>query len=193
MASVDEEVGDYAPPPATLAAQLVNNLTNGRKPSFREEQDDFKLIVAEVSNFDKIKDDNTTLEEITEYNHKLVYVVSKATLEVLINDDPFANQARLIEQASQGLEVLIASIQETPSILEAVAAPDSTLRTGRDIPLWLWLFPRLLTLVGRDRCEALQDRLNLFFKSAFTVSKSPRLSNLASHFFYYLRHCADGQ
>jgi serine/threonine-protein kinase ATR len=159
-----------------LAANLVNNL----EPS-RDEQADLQKLLAEVSQYERASDESSP-EEVIEHHHKLIYVVTRTVLEVLTKGNP-ANEEQLLEHAAEGLDVLIATIRETPTVL-----------AGSDPPLWIWLFPRLLALVGMERCQVLQEKIRAFFQAAFgTISKTMELWALNSALFRYLQHCADGK
>jgi serine/threonine-protein kinase ATR len=181
-------------PPSTLAAHLVNNLSTSRRPSKNQEHEDFQLLLTEVSKYEEGAQENVTVEAVVEHHHKRIYVVVKAVLEILTKEGPISNEQDLIQQASDGLQILIATIKETPGVLEHVAGPQSGLHSGVNVPLWIWLFPRLLSLIGRQRCQALQQSISEFFLEAFNVvARSPQLWALNSSFFRYLQHCADSK
>ncbi len=179
-------------PPSTLAAHLASNLSHSRRPSKHGEQEDFQRLLLEVSRHEQDPNRDTSIEAVIEHHHKLIYVVVKAVLEVLTRDDSVLNE-QLLQQASDGLDILIVTIKETPEVLDHIADSDSQLQTGRNAPLWMWLFPRVLALVGRQRCDVLHEKITDFFWVSFsTVSKSLKLWTLNTSFFSYLRRCADG-
>jgi serine/threonine-protein kinase ATR len=163
-------------PPSTLAANLVNNLE-----PFRDEQADLQKLLLEVSQYERDNGESSP-EEIIEHHHKLIYVVTRTVLEVLTKNNP-ASKEQFLEHAAEGLDVLTATIRETPTVL-----------ARSDPPLWIWLFPRLLALVGMERCQVLQEKIKAFFQAAFgAASKTMELWALNSSFFCYLQHCADGK
>lgn len=185
----------FEPPPSTLAAQLVNNLSNARKRPLQDSEDNFALLTSEVSNFDKNRDDHTTSEEITEHNHRTVYVITRACLDPAHSgeSDPFANKEKVLEVAGQGLDVLLGAIKETPVILVKIAELNGLVRTGRGIPLWVWLWPRLLRLLGKEGCERLWQKIREFFETAFELARKSQVElwGLEQQFSSYLRHCVD--
>jgi serine/threonine-protein kinase ATR len=180
-------------PPSTLAANLANNLSNNRRPSRNEEHEDFQRLLLEVSKQEGDPNTTNSEEALIEHHHKLIYVVAKAVLEVLIKDHGLFND-QLLQQASEGLDILIATIKETPEVLAHVAGQHANLQSGKNVPLWLWLFPRILALVGRPRCDTLQEKITEFFRICFwAVSRSLQLWTLNSSFFLYLHHCTDSK
>ena len=178
-------------PPSTLAANLANNLSTNRRPSRNDEHEDFQRLLLEVSAQEAVVNGASSMKAVIENHHKLIYVVAKAVLEVLTKNVNLFND-QLIQQASEGLDILIVTIKETPEVLDHVAGEAALLQSGSNVPLYLWLFPRILALVGRPRCETLQDKITEFFKICFmATSKSLQLWGLDSSFFYYFRHCTD--
>lgn len=181
--------GDSEPPPSTMAAQLINNLSTTNKPARQAEQDDLKALL-ELSIVTRDAEDFFSPDARVEHHHKLIYVFVRLVLEPLTTDDPFMDIQNVVSQASDALDAFIAAIKETPSVLSYVPKPGSLQSRGGE-PLWLWLFPRLLGLLGRKRCNTLTEKIkDLFFVSFQAVSRHPRLWNLASLFFCYLKECA---
>lgn len=183
--------GDTEPPPSTIAAVLINNLSAAQKPSRRSnEQDELKTIMDEVS----LAVNGGTKLEKAEDKHKLIYVLTRSLLEKLAGDDPFMDVKSLLGQASEALDVFTVHVKEDVSILEYSTPADSTLQ-GRGIePFWVWLFPRILALLGRAKCEILTDQITSFFTVSFqAVARTPRLWTLNSFFFSYLTECASSK
>jgi hypothetical protein len=180
-------------PPSTLAANFASNLSHTRRASKNEEHEDFQRLLLEVSKYEQNMSDETPRVTVIGHHHKLIYVVAKAVLEVLTKDHGLFNE-HLLQQASEGLDILIATIKDTPEVLCHVAGQQAHLQSGSNVPLWTWLFPRILALVGRQQCQTLQEKITTFFETCFSaVSKSLQLWALNSSFFLYLRHCADSK
>ncbi|KFY23332.1 hypothetical protein V493_05913 [Pseudogymnoascus sp. VKM F-4281 (FW-2241)] len=193
--SMDTGPGAFELPPSTLAAKLVNKLSGSHKPSLQGSQDSFGLLVSEVSKFDKTRNEHTTPEEIIENNYRVVYVLTKARLGPVCSDesDPFAKKERVLDDAAQVLDLFITSIKETPEILTKVGTQNDLVRTGRGVPLWIWLWPRLLRLLGKEGCESLWPKVKELFHIAFDMSRvlEVKFWGIGLQFFSYLRHCAD--
>jgi serine/threonine-protein kinase ATR len=178
----------FEAPPSTMAAQLINNLSTTNEPSRPAEQDDLKRLMAEVLEQDTHESDDIALK--LEHKHKLIYVFSRAVLERLRTDDPFINQEQLVGQALDALDIFIVAVKELPGVLEYVLPTGVTLHSRGQEPLWTWLFPRVLTLLGRRQCEKLTEKIKDFFYVSFQAAgRSPQHWNLTSFIFTYLKEC----
>ena len=177
-------------PPSTIAAQLINNLSPLNKPSRQSEQEDLKKLMDEVSNQEASICEFPNEEAKLEHKHKLIYVFARAVLERLTGGDPFLDVQKMIPQASDALEVFIATIKEIPIVLTYCVTPGSELLVRGQVPLWFWLFPRVLALLGRRECGALTEKIKDFFSVCFqVVAQSPMLWNQSSFFFCYFKDC----
>lgn len=180
---------DAEPPPSTMAAQLINNLSSTNKSSRQGGQDALEAL-SELQRLAAEVEQSSSLDLKLEHNHMLIYVFVRLVLEPLLTDDPFMDVPKIVSHASDALDAFISAIKETPSVLSCIPEPGSLQNRGEE-PLWIWLFPRLLELLGRKQCDALTEKIkDLFFVSFQAVSRSPTLWNLASLFFCYLKDCA---
>lgn len=178
-------------PPSTMAAQLINNLSTPNKPSRHAEQEDLKTLMDEVSNQEASIADFSNAEANLEHKHKLIYVFGRAVLERLAADDPFLDFQKIVPQASDALDIFMSTIKEMPDVLAYCVAPESALLSRGQEPLWFWLFPRALALLGRRQCDALTEKIKDFFYECFqVVARVPKLWTLSSFFFSYLKECA---
>ncbi|KAK3987423.1 hypothetical protein QBC44DRAFT_351810 [Cladorrhinum sp. PSN332] len=142
------------PPPSTLAAELVEDISgsgSSRLPN-SDENAELKRLSAII---EKVKNDSTFLqteEERVEHNHLLVYVSGALFLKGLIpnDDDPFADHEKLRARALQVINFLHATIKETPIILTRATDGNTFLLMGCE-PLWLWIIPKILNLLGHRR------------------------------------------
>jgi serine/threonine-protein kinase ATR len=180
----------FEAPPSTMAVQLISDLSTINEPSRPVEQDDLKRLMREVSNLETSAVQSDDIAVKLEHKHKLIYVFARAVLERLSIDDPFINHEHLILQASDALDVFISAINELPGVLDYVLPAEATLHSRGQEPLWTWLFPRVLTLLGRRQCENLTEKIkDLFYISFQAVARSPLHWNLNSFFFTYLKEC----
>lgn len=173
-----------------MAAQLINGISTTKQPVQPAEQGYLQSIMAEVSSMENsiAKPQDPALQ--LAHKHKLIYVLARALLEKLGGDDPFLDVQQAVSQASEALDVFIATIKELPEVLEYILPPGITLQARGSTPLWVWLFPRVLTLLGQVNCDSLRERIQAFFSVVFeSVSCSPKLWNLSSTFFVYLKEC----
>lgn len=181
-------------PPSTLAANFANNLSTTRRPSRHDDQDDFQQLLLDVSKYEESPHGVTTIEERLEHCQELIYVVVIGVLEPLTKGNASVNEQDQLQKASEGFDVLIATMEEFPIVLDQVPGQRVQMLSGSDAPLWMWLFPQVLALVGSKRCETLKDKITDFFKVSFIeVSKTLQLWTLNSAFFCYLKHCANSK
>jgi serine/threonine-protein kinase ATR len=177
-------------PPSTMAAQLINNLSNPSKSLRQADQEDLKKLMDEVSNQEASTADFSNAEAKLEHKHKLIYVFARAVLERLAGDDPFLDAQKILPQASDALDIFMSTIKEIPDVLAYCVGPESTLLSRGQEPLWFWLFPRILALLGRQQCDSLAEKIKDFFYVSFqVVARSPKLWTLSSFFFSYFKEC----
>lgn len=181
-------------PPSTLAANFANNLSTTRRPSKHNDQDDFQQLLLDVSKYEENPHRVMSIGERLEHCQELVYVVVIGVLEPLTKSNASGNEQDQLQKASEGLDVLIATIKEFPIVLDQVPGQRVQVLSGSDAPLWIWLFPQVLALFGSRRCETLKGKITEFFKVTFMeVSKTLQLWALNSAFFSYLKHCTNGK
>jgi serine/threonine-protein kinase ATR len=178
-----------------MAAQLINDISSTNQPAPRpvqEDAGDLKALMEEVAS----AENNAALLQdaaaLLEHKHQLIYVFSRAVFERLAKaaDDPFLRIEQTVSQASDALDVFVTTIRELPEVLDYTLKPKTQLHLRGSEPFWVWLFPRVLALLGREKCEKLTEKINSFFQVAFqAVTRSPKLWNLSSLFFLYLKEC----
>ncbi|KUJ09266.1 protein kinase-like protein rad3 [Mollisia scopiformis] len=175
-------------PPSTLAAQLVNNLSSKNPPSGGAE-DELRQLAQQVSEMENSLVETYDPTVKLEHKHRLIYLLTRSVLERL-DHDPFIDVGPFLSQASDALDIFQIAVKEYPAVLDYVLPPGVYFQSRGQEPLWIWLFPRILTLLGRPRYECLTDKIKDFFFSSFqVVSRSPKLWNLNSFFFTYLKEC----
>ncbi|KAK4125293.1 phosphatidyl inositol 3-kinase-like protein [Parathielavia appendiculata] len=148
-----------APPPSTLAAQLVENISaSATKSSRPDETTELKRLFATI---EKVKNDPDCLmthEERVQHNHLLVYVCGGVFLESLKLDDAFADRERLEADALKAVNFLEVTIKETPTVLKCTTDGETFLGRGRE-PLWVWILPKLLRMLGHRRCLGVSRKI----------------------------------
>ncbi|PQE28467.1 phosphatidylinositol 3 protein [Rutstroemia sp. NJR-2017a BBW] len=173
-------------PPSTIAAQLINNLSI-KRPSRQIEHDELQTLMNEVSMQENDISSLTDDKDIVSHKHKLVYVITRVVWERLEKKDIFTDLTTVIDQACEALDVFISTIEDVPEVLNFSSPNDLSLTARGPKPLWLWLFPRILSFLGRRAYDKLTQKISTFFITAFeAVSKSPRLWKLTSSFFRYI-------
>ncbi|KAI1328740.1 phosphatidylinositol 3 [Xylariaceae sp. FL0255] len=183
--SMDYEV----PPPSTLAAQLVENISTSARSSGPDG-------TAELSNFLAVieKAKNQTLvrkSERIEHNHLLIYVCVRVRLEGLKWDDPFADRAHLQAEIIRAIEFLKLTINEEPEVLLVVPDDGAFIFRGSE-PLWLWIFPKVLKVLVNGSCLEIQTAVEALFEQIYlSASQTSRLWPFIPQFLAYLRHNLD--
>ncbi|XMA19178.1 hypothetical protein WAI453_011969 [Rhynchosporium graminicola] len=192
------EMGTSIPPPSTMAAQLISNLSTKATNPSNKDPDGLKQIMLEVSlddaEFDaKVKANPAYIEEMDvklERNHKLIYAFARALLEKLASDDPFQDLKESAQQGKEALDVYVGTFREFPQLLAYIPPPDRPLIGRGTEPLCSWLIPRVLVLLGRKGCETLTENIKSLFKVFFQiVPQYPSLWIWESIMFDHLKRC----
>jgi serine/threonine-protein kinase ATR len=176
------------PPPSTLAAQLVDNIsTPAARSSHPDETNELKRLFAVIERIKNQPNLLKTDQERIEHNHILIYVYTRVVLEGLQWDDPFAKNAKLVSEASKALNFLEVTINETPTVLTYVADEKAFLFRGRE-PLWLWLLPRVLRMLGSEPCIPLTSAIEHLCGSLFhATSRHSSLWELGPQILLYFQ------
>ncbi|KAK4181386.1 hypothetical protein QBC36DRAFT_366889 [Triangularia setosa] len=181
-----------APPPSTLAAQIVENISStSRKSRSNEVTNELKHLQTLVEKYNDNPEIRKTPEEQLEYNHLLVYMLGAVSLEVLHWDDPFANQEKLHEDAKSAFGFLKNTFTETPSVLKCTTDGTKYLNMGEE-PLWLWIFPRLLRILAHRRAQAISGEIEALLRYILElVEKNVGLWDLGLPLMQYFQATLD--
>ncbi|KAI1307448.1 phosphatidylinositol 3 [Xylaria venustula] len=175
------------PPPSTLAAQLVENISTTAKSTRPDETAELQRLFASI---EKVKNDPGLLashQDRVEHNHMLIYVYARVVLEGLKWDEPFANKSQLRADALRAINFLKITVNETPDVLLFTANHGTFLFRGPE-PLWIWIFPKVLKMLGNGLCAELAAPIEGFFSELYLAAA--RSNSLWSHipqFLAYLR------
>lgn len=138
--------GDFVPP-STIAAQIVQIQHQGTVAKHNEQQALFNGLLQEI-----LKNPTENVETNLEMNVQMVKVLVEAGLMSLANDQPFAPDI-LVKQAEDSVTVIETTIQRQAGVLMSPISPGGP-------PVCLWLFTKVVALVGRRSVEfALPQRL----------------------------------
>lgn len=147
-------------PAPTLAAQILDRISTTSRQPHSGTGENFEQLLLEIRRSTVSGD--ATVEHDVNVNCRLIFVVAKAGLEVLLTDDPFANRDVQLLHASVGLTIILLTIQRTPDVL-FLDVPDGS---AAAIPLFLWLFPKILHFTHMQKFEILQDKLGQILSTA---------------------------
>lgn len=179
------------PPPSTLAAQLVDNISTPKaRSSHPDETNELKRLFSVIERIKDQPDLLRTDQERIEHNHILIYVYTRIALDGLQWDNPFAKNENQAAEAAKALNFLQVTITETPAVLKYTAEDKAFLFRGRE-PLWLWLLPRVLRMLGSEQCTSLTpaiERLCVFVVDV--VNKNTHLWDIGPHMMLFFQTTA---
>ncbi|KAH8677021.1 hypothetical protein BGZ61DRAFT_520585 [Ilyonectria robusta] len=175
------------PPPSTLAAQLVENISASTKSSKSDENSELKGLFAIIQ---RVKNDPTLLKSVNErveHNHLLIYVYTQVVLDGIKFDDPFLDRAHVRAEALKTINFLRITVKETPTVLAYKPDGEAFLYRGSE-PLWVWLFPQLFRLLGHPQSIGLVESIeSLVQYFLLVVAQTPALWDSAPEMVLYLR------
>ena len=182
------------PPKSTLAAQLVNHFTDGKKHSRNQDQETFRQLLQEVLGSEDEQQPRTeAIETDSVVNYKLIYVIFKAGLEPLHSEDPFGKQDERHKQANDSLAAIELTVRRNPEVLFAAPSSQETDPKLRG-PLFLWLVPKLLNLTGKSQdCEITDCVIQLVKTSLINEKKVQSKGGNINLILKYLKGCIKGQ
>lgn len=157
-----------APPPSTLAAQLVENISASTRSSRPDETAELKKLFSIIEDVKNKPDLLATTAERVEHNHMLIYVYARVVLESLQWDEPFIDTTLLSSDAFRAISFLRVTIKETPSVLLVSSTKQPLIFRGQE-PLWLWILPKVLKMLGRKHCLNLTKAIESLLQDIFLV------------------------
>lgn len=181
------------PPKSTLAAQLVNQFTDGKKHSRNQDQETFRQLLQEIlGTRDEQQSQTETFEPNCMVNYKLVYVIFKAGLESMQPEDPLGQNSDQYKQAIDSLAAVQRTIRRNPEVLFATL-PDMESDPQLKGPLFLWLVPKVLSLTGYMKHDAIRNGVIQLLKTAIIVERRLHVKEAKRHgVLKYLKGCIKG-
>ncbi|PMB68395.1 hypothetical protein BM221_004972 [Beauveria bassiana] len=181
--------GGGGPPPSTLAAQLVENISASSRSARSDDNAELKGLFAVIQRFKDQPELLRTPAQRTEHNHMLVYVYCRVVLDAVRLDDPLLNWPHVRTEALKALTFLRFTINETPAVLCYASATHGLLFRGAE-PLWVWLLPRWLRMLGHPECEELESAIEGFLQYLLlTVARVSKLWPMTGPLTVYYRGC----
>ncbi|PNH72660.1 hypothetical protein VD0001_g4888 [Verticillium dahliae] len=182
--------GGHAPP-STLAAQLVENISASTKSSRSDDNSELRKLSATIQEVENNPGILKTSEDQLRHNHLLTYVFIRAVLGGIKLNDPFLDRKHLKSEVLQAISFLKLIIKETPAVL-AYKTAEAPFEMRGDEPLWIWVFPKILRLLGHSRCLDLTADIETFFYELLDMLSSDNsLWCLVSSITVYLREIAN--
>lgn len=196
MASLQDQhgPGNNGPPPSTLAAQLVENISvSSNKSSRSDDNAELKGLFAVIQRVKDNPDLLRTPDQRLEHNHMLIYVYCRVVLAAIRLDDPVLNQPHMRAESLKALNFLRFTINETPAVL-CYASEKHGLLFRRGEPLWLWLLPQWLRMLGHPKCVELESAIEGFLQYLLlTVARISKLWQMVDPLSMYFRGCLTGK
>ncbi|KAK3363362.1 phosphatidyl inositol 3-kinase-like protein [Lasiosphaeria hispida] len=175
------------PPPSTLAAQLVENISTSARSSRPDDMNELKHL---SSAFERVKNNPNVLktdDERVEHNHLLVYVCGRVVLESLEWENPSSDKSEEREEALKAITFLNVTIKDTPTVLQSTTDGTEFLFRGPE-PLWIWILPRVLRLLGHRNCLDLSAAIQGLCQHMFLLTtQNSSLWNLGPSLMQYFK------
>ena len=139
------DLNSHTAPSSSILAGHFAPTNRGGLPRFDRES--FTQLIKESLGHDE--DGQSNIGPDAEVNHKLICIIVKAGIDdtELEQDSPFSQPGRSEELVLRCLQVIGIAIQRSPNVLYARSGPGDLASGDENVPLFLWLLPKLLSLV----------------------------------------------
>lgn len=164
--------GDF---PTSTVAQIVDSLSQRKINPNHEDREKLQRLLQEILHTDDEREEAVeTIETRVDINHRLIYVVVRVGLESLLSDDPFSDTNELKKQVNESLSVVELTLQRSPEVLFSVIQGHG-INLPHSGPLYLWLIPRLFTLLTQIEDRDIFLRTLQVLQTALGVERKPSL------------------
>ena len=178
------------PPQSSLATQLVSRFANGTKASKDHDQETFQQLLREVLGAEIEQNSQSQFHDTgIEITYKLIYVIVKAGLDTLANDNPFNRETGLSKQLIDSLAAVESTLKRSPEVL-FVSAPGQLPRADSQGVLFLWLIPRIVAVAARTQEQGIVDHV---LKLLGIILASERKTESSGIILKYIEGCIKGQ
>ena len=181
-------------PHATLAAQLVSHFTDGKKHPREQDEETFRQLLREILVSESGQPFRAEpLEKDSDVDCKLIYVIVKAGLERIVLDEPFNGKTKRRRQATDSLTAINLTVRRNPGVL--FVTPQFSGLDPRPIgPLYLWLLPKLLALIGCLQDSEMIDEALCVFTAFLLAEKKMHTARVNLRpILKYLKECINGE
>lgn len=162
-------------PASTLAAQIADNITQGKIIPKNEDKEQLQKLLQEIlQTYDESEEVTENVETRVDVNHRLIYVVVRVGLEYLFSDNPFNDKNELRKQAYESLSVVELTLRRSPEVLFSVLQDHGT-ELSHSGPLYLWLIPRLFMVPVQIEDSKIYVRTLQVLQTALRVERKPSL------------------
>ena len=174
-------------------SQIIDDFTRTESLSKHHDQESFRQLLQEVLTAPGNQDHHSTTSETTlELNYRLIYVVFKAGVETVTQENPFTNNVQLSEQATQSLAVIEITIRQAPNVVffSPVSIEPKTWYSG---PLYSWLLLKLLVINDGKIATAVRASIYRLLRLVLRLDHKIQPKQLAFHALSkYVQGCIQG-
>ena len=183
-------------PQTTLTVQLVSHLIDGKKHPRDQDEETFRQLLREILGSESGQAVRAEpLEKHSDVDCKLIYVIVKAGLERTALDEPFNGNGKdkRRKQAIDSLTAINLTVKRNPGVL--LVAPQFSGLDPRPIgPLYLWLLPKLLALMGCLQDSEMIDEVLRVFTTFLLTEKRTHIARVNLRpILKYLKECINGE
>lgn len=181
------------PPASTFAAQIVDNLSNTKAQKNPSNQAILRQLLREILDADQAEYPPAgTIETNIEVNQRLIYVISRAGLDNIHDDNPFEVQKDVHAQALDSLSVIDLTIRRCPDVLFSVSE-ESNVRSQPTGPVFLWLVPQMINLLEDKTIEEIRIGAEKILRLSLSLQRRSIASKTRLHpIFKYIQGCIKG-
>ena len=175
-------------PPSTITAQLVNDLTTGTQNGQLQQREMFEQLLAEMLHAGEDQEsDSTVFDFDIQTCQNLISVVVEGGLQIGgPGKDPFAPTEQALSDTVRSLKLIGLAVQKHPDVLYTDAKQHS-------VPLFVWLLPRLLSLLSTwDEEEVHGETLVVLSNMLNAKSRSPQSLQRSLKLLHSLQRCVNG-
>jgi serine/threonine-protein kinase ATR len=181
-------------PPSSILATHIAPINGNALPDVDPKI--FAQLIEECLGYDE--DSNPRVGTDVAINHRLICVIVKAGIEPasIGQDDPFRAQGRNSDQVTRCLDVIDLAIRRSPLVLYALSGPDDLGPDDHNVPLYVWLIPKLLCLLGESQSEhdSVSSKLWSVLRSLVASSRACSISQGECDVVRtYAENCASGR
>ncbi|KAL9615276.1 MAG: hypothetical protein Q9167_000247 [Letrouitia subvulpina] len=185
VSNTDNEI-----PPSTLAAQIVDSLTDGSNNIKQDDHATFQQLLCEILDAEHCDRSGTVNQSDIKLNCRLLYVIVKAGVEPIDIAQTVQEGNEHSEQILRCLSVIELTIRKCPDVLFA-SSSDGNPDVGPPGPMYIWLIPKLLFLLHVDQSSSIHAKVLSTIQSAIFSQVGDHVVGAFSYpILKYVQGCA---
>lgn len=183
------------PPSSSILASHVASANGNQLPHFDRES--FAQLLDESLGQDE--DGQPNLGTDISINHRLICIIVKAGIDTANTnnlDDPFVRGRDKLDHILRCLEVIDLALQRSPDVLHRISGPEDHGAGDESVPLFMWLIPKLLSLIGiaDGETHTVSDKCRMILNGAASMqSRSAQCTRNALAISSFTAVCANGK